>query len=498
MTGRPHPQRNRSDRIVAIVADHWDDLRPPSQAMLGLESVACLPLELAPKMPMPHSLRLLRHAVLAAAACIGCETAAAITPCSDGGRCVDATPPTSPLCPDAGRCVVLSSTAKESDIAAAFASVQNGDTIVFPPGTFSFSNLLALGTADNVSVVGSGADKTVLDFHGQKAGEESLFAQSVSNLRYEGFTIQDSPGNGIKTLSVTGITFRSLVVTWTAMDKTDGAYGLYPVQSQNVLIEHCTVSGASDSGIYVGQSQDIVVRNNEVFANVGGIEIENSFRADVHDNQAHDNTAGILVFDLPGLQQEGGHSIRVYSNTIATNNKGNFAAMGDIVGLVPAGTGFFVMANHDVEIFQNTFTDNKTGSAGIVSYAVAQMPFTDPNYVQYPSRVYLHDNTYTGGGTQPDLTSQIGLLLLTGLSAFPGGRVPDVFYDGIVDPNAPAGPNPMTICLKEASTSTVCNGHLDQLNMSNSNLAMITVCDPAPYACSLPPLPAVTFPGLSQ
>jgi parallel beta-helix repeat protein len=435
---------------------------------------------------MNHTFRFFHYAFIAGA-CGACSSA------SSAAR------PPNPLCPDAGRCIVFSPGAKEGDIAAAFASTQKGDSIVLAPGTYSFTNQLALGAADNVSIVGAGPDQTILDFHGQQAGtgEESLFAQSLSNLRFEGFTIRDSPGNGIKTLGITGVTFRSLAITWTAMDKSDGAYGLYPVQSSHVLIEHCMVSGASDSGLYVGQSQDIVVRNNEVFGNVGGIEIENSFRADVHDNQAHDNTAGILVFDLPSLQQEGGHSIRVYSNTIADNNRGNFAAMGDIVGLVPAGTGFFVMANHDVEIFQNTFTGNKTGCAGVVSYAISQMSFNDPNYVQYPSRIYFHDNTYTGGGMQPDLGSQIGLLLATGLNAFPGAHVADVLYDGIVDPNAPPGPNPMTICVKEASATTVCNGHFDQLNLSAPNLATILVCDPAPYNCTLPALPPVTFPGLS-
>jgi hypothetical protein len=46
------------------------------------------------------------------------------------------------------------------------------------------------------------------------------------------------------------------------------------------------------------QSDSIVVKNNEVFENVAGIEIENSFNADVHDNNSHDNTVGFLVFDL--------------------------------------------------------------------------------------------------------------------------------------------------------------------------------------------------------
>jgi parallel beta-helix repeat protein len=48
------------------------------------------------------------------------------------------------------------------------------------------------------------------------------------------------------------------------------------VQSTNVLIDKCSVSGTSDSGIYVGQSQHVVVRNNTVFDNVAGIEIDNT------------------------------------------------------------------------------------------------------------------------------------------------------------------------------------------------------------------------------
>jgi parallel beta-helix repeat protein len=119
---------------------------------------------------------------------------------------------------------------------------------------------LALRMADDVTVVGAGMGKT----------------------------LEHSPGNAFKTLAVTGMTFKFLEVTWTAMDHTDGAYGVYPVQDTNVLVEDCKTSGASDSGVYIGQSQNIVVRNNEAFQNVAGIEIENSFTADVHDNYAHD------------------------------------------------------------------------------------------------------------------------------------------------------------------------------------------------------------------
>ncbi|MCP5972769.1 right-handed parallel beta-helix repeat-containing protein, partial [Klebsiella pneumoniae] len=83
-------------------------------------------------------------------------------------------------------------------------------------------------------------------------------------------------------------------------------------ESENVLIDSVLVIGASDAGIYVGQSRNIIVRDSIARFNVAGIEIENSFNADVHDNVATKNTGGILVFDLPNLPQQGGHNVRVF------------------------------------------------------------------------------------------------------------------------------------------------------------------------------------------
>jgi parallel beta-helix repeat protein len=426
----------------------------------------------------------------------------------------------SPLCTGTGRCVAIAATETETNISAAFSSVQDGDTIALAPGRFRFKNQLALGAAKNVTVIGSGTGQTILDFGGQVAAGDSVFVQNGSNVVFEGFTVQNSPGNGIKTLGVTGVTFRNLAVTWLGLNSrdggagndagqplpgsSDGPYGLYPVQCKNVLIEHCSISGAADSGIYVGQSQQVVVRHNDAFANVAGIEIENSFFVDVYENYAHDSAAGILVFDLPKLMQEGGHSIRVFNNNISANNRPNFAAAGDIVGLVPTGTGFFVMANHDVEIFGNSVEGNNTASVGILSYYLPGllMPANDPMYYQWPYNISVHDNVYSGGGTMPDTTGaqsgQIGSLIASGIPAYPGGRVPDVSYDGVTDPAKGTGPNPMMICIKESSTTTFGNGHYDKLpDILNPDVTKTLTTDVTPYACTLPPVPAVSFTGLT-
>jgi parallel beta-helix repeat protein len=418
---------------------------------------------------------------------------------SSGGGSANGIGSSSPLCTGSGRCIAISPSAKETDIDGAVATLQNGDTVAFAAGTYDFQNQLALGMANDVTIVGAGQGKTILDFTGQVQGDDAIFAQSVSNLTLEDFTVQNSPGNAIKTLSVTGVTFRSLQVTWTAMGAGDGAYGVYPVQCKDVMVEQCNISGATDSGIYIGQSQYIVVRNNTAFGNVAGIEIENSFYADVYGNTSHDNTGGILVFDLPGLQQEGGHNVRVYDNTIENNNTENFAKNGDIVSLVPAGTGFFVMANHDVEVFGNTIKGNKTVGAGIISYALAMMPANDPKYYQWPSKVYLHGNTFSGNGSLPDIRNKVGLLLNTALASYPDMHVPDVMYDGLTDPaiTMPAG-NPMQICVDETSASAVCDMHFDQLNSSDTNLSTIMTCDASMFACTLPALPPVTWTGMPQ
>jgi parallel beta-helix repeat protein len=74
--------------------------------------------------------------------------------------------------------------------------------------------------------------------------------------------------------------------------------------------------GASDAGIYVGQSKHIIVRNSKAYQNVAGIEIENSWYADVYENEAFNNTGGILVFDLPDLIQKEGGYVAFFKNKI--------------------------------------------------------------------------------------------------------------------------------------------------------------------------------------
>ncbi|MAR95174.1 MAG: hypothetical protein CMD46_02295 [Gammaproteobacteria bacterium] len=303
--------------------------------------------------------------------------------------------------------------------------MQEGDTLTIKSGYYSFEDGLSLDVS-NVTIRGEGMDKTILDFKNQKSGAQGLLVTS-NEVILENFSILDAKGDALKVIGSKGISMISLKTEWTGGPKsTNGAYGFYPVESEDVLIDGCVAIGASDAGIYVGQSKNIIVRNSVAQYNVAGIEIENSYFADVYDNLASHNTAGILVFDLPDLPQQGGHHIRVFDNQTIDNDTDNFAPEGNIVGEVPRGTGIIIMANSDVEVFNNLMSGNGTVNLSIVSYGDET---DDQNYYPHPKRIQVYNNTYGPSGFDPDLETGDLAKVLYEISK---GDMPDVFWDGIV------------------------------------------------------------------
>ena len=295
-----------------------------------------------------------------------------------------------------------------------------GDVVELGAGRFVLTDGLSLDVA-NVTVKGQGAKETTLDFSGQQGSGEGLLVTS-DDVILRDFAVENSKGDGIKSKGADRIIYHKLRVEWTGGPKpTNGAYGIYPVESTDVLVDSVVVRGASDAGIYVGQSRNIVVRDSVVVENVAGIEIENSYDADVHDNIATHNTGGVLVFDLPNLPQMGGHNIRVFDNIIVDNMTQNFAPKGNIVANVPTGTGVMVMANRNVEIFDNVLGENGTSNIMVVGY---RFEHTDAKYDPLPRDVVIWDNQHGRAGWAPQFRGG------QEIAAAMGGSFPQIFWDG--------------------------------------------------------------------
>lgn len=302
-----------------------------------------------------------------------------------------------------------------------------GDTIELVAGTYQFKSELNVA-CDNLTIRGAGPEKTILSFRGQTVGSNGITSTGDAFV-LEDLAIEDTAGNAVKSLGAKGIIYRRVRVEWTDGPKsTNGAYGLYPVECENVLIDGCTAIAASDAGIYVGQSQDVIVRHCMATKNVAGIEIENTLRADVYDNQAIDNTGGLLVFDLPGLNLKNGGQVRVFRNKIERNNHPNFAPKGSMVASVPAGTGVMLMATDHVEVFDNDIVEHGTSNVLVVSFLATQKKFNDPQYDPFPEAFSIHDNRMSGGGTKPE--GDLGTLL----RPLVGMPFPDIFFDGFQNP----------------------------------------------------------------
>ena len=331
-----------------------------------------------------------------------------------------------------------------AEIQQALLDAEPGDTVFFPKGKFQFDRPLSLEGVNQVTLLGAGMDATIFSFKGQKTGAEGIRI-TANQVVLQGFTVVDSKGDAIKLIDCDDITIRSVKTTWSGGSlASNGGYGLYPVSSKNVLIENCEAWFASDAGIYVGQCEDVIVRNNLASGNVAGIEIENCTRSAVYGNTAEGNTGGILIFNLPDLPAGNGKEAQIFQNIIRNNNLKNFAPSGNIVANVPPGTGIILLAAEEVEIFNNQILDHKTMGVSIASYAIFDLPWENQQFDPYTKSISLFNNTYQRKKTLPDFTSDFGRMINF---LFPG-RPQDIIYDGIF-PEGTEGVNPMKICIKE-------------------------------------------------
>ncbi|MGQ0529270.1 MAG: parallel beta-helix domain-containing protein [Panacagrimonas sp.] len=332
----------------------------------------------------------------------------------------------------------------------AFFDAREGDTIRFCAGRFDLPTGLILNGKRGITIEGAGINQTFLSFKNSDSAE-GLNATHADGLIVQGLTIEDTPGNAIRIFRSEQVILRDVRARWrdaAGRDETqpgyvpspeNGAYGLYPVESRHVLMERCEAHGASDAGIYVGQTSDVIVRNCLATYNVAGYEFENTFRAVFEDNVATQNTGGFLVFDLPDLRQYGAKNV-VRRNKAFANNTDNFAPVGNIVGLVPRGTGMLILASDQLEIYDNEVYDHDTLGIAVINYGLADPNQPDPRYDFFPEGIEIRGNTFrdnSGNVQLPSVERGEASVLPLLLKLKNLGRSAHIVWDGAED--APNG-----------------------------------------------------------
>jgi cytochrome c peroxidase len=306
------------------------------------------------------------------------------------------------------------SVAGGGSIQAAVDQASPGDTIVVAAGVYHESVTIKVPGV-TLKGQGSGDARPVLD--GENRFENGVLA-TAGPFTIENLVVRNYLKNGVIVRGADGAIFRDL------RTENTGEYGVFPVESANILVERCVTSGVNDTGIYVGQSRDIVIRDSEAFDNTSGIEIENSINALVENNYLHDNSGGVLVFLLPEHVSKENHHNVIRNNRIENNNKPNTAPAEMIVSTVPVGTGVFIMAADDNEVTGNQIANNHSFGIAIanLTQALAKDSYFDVGI--YSERNRIHSNTFSDNGGSPDEeVAKAGL---------PGA---DLLWDGTGDGN---------------------------------------------------------------
>jgi parallel beta-helix repeat protein len=293
-----------------------------------------------------------------------------------------------------------------------------GDEIRVYPGLYSETVYV---DKDDITLRGIVEGDNWPHLDGDKQLNDAIL-YSGNGFSVEWFKITHYKGNAIMGQAGNNFSIRN---NWVI---DSGVYGIFPEFGENGLIENNILSGIEDAAIYVGMSDYIDVRNNQVFDNVAGIEIENSRHALVEGNLVKNNTGGILVFITPGLPIKSSYDAIIRRNFVLDNNTPNFGIPGSLVSQIPSGSGIIVMSGDDVVIEDNVITGNNNAGIIVTSQDFVTEIATDTGSDPNPDRVQIRDNIMLNNGADPE--GEMKLLMLTKLST----TGPDIFaYQGATD-----------------------------------------------------------------
>jgi len=244
-----------------------------------------------------------------------------------------------------------------NSIQAAVDAASEGFIIRIEPGTY---NEAIVVNKPGIQLIGS-EDGVII----QNPGDEE-----------NGITVRDK-GDGFVLKNVTIRNFEENGVFMIRVDHfllshvttiDNGEYGLFPLFCSNGTIEHCSATGHTDTGIYIGQSSHMQLNFNAAYANVNGLEIENCSNVIASKNQSYDNVAGMLIVLLPGLTTKTSSDIVISGNHVYDNNHVNFSEPGGgFENFVPSGSGILIVGTDETTVRDNNVSDNNFVGIATVS-----------------------------------------------------------------------------------------------------------------------------------
>lgn len=383
----------------------------------------------------------------------------------------------------------------EQRLTSTLASAPEGATVTLPEGRFEFQHPIVIKKS-RIQLRGQGRLRTVLVFQ-PAADRLPAIELNGSHLRLEGLSVLDAAGDGIFVHSGDSQVLRDLRISWQkGRNHNNGRYAIHLSQVRSALVEESEVSRASDTGVFIEQSRQVIIRRVHALENTVGIEAENSTDVDLTLNRAEHNTGGIFASAVPELPVQLGTRIRIFDNEIVDNNAPNLLPATERGHVIPPGLGTLLLAVREVEVFHNRYAHNRFISIAIDHFEISGPLDAYPDFRPRPEAIHVHDNQIDHPSRTPVRKMQMSLLF----SFLFKLHIPAIMDDGIQDGTYSGQPRTgdQRICLRsnlrpDGGLASFGNAHLDHQRRWLPLPGGPVTRDLAPYDCELPPLPAVSF-----
>ncbi|MCP1620129.1 parallel beta-helix repeat protein [Pseudomonas sp. SLBN-26] len=266
---------------------------------------------------------------------------------------------------------------------------QPGDTVLVEPGRYVETVFIDKQNITLKGVVRNG-ERPVLD--GENRLNDGVLAAGHGAV-IQGLHVKRFKGNAIMTQGANNFQILDNYV--------EGAfYGIFPQFGKNGLVKGNEITGAEDAGIYVGMSDNIDVIGNKAHGNVIGLELENTRKALMADNDVTGNSSGIVLSLIPGLPVKDSRDMVIKNNRIVDNNLKNFAPASSIAAGVPEGSGILIVGADEVSVEGNLIENHHSVGLMVVDTLTFGLP-DDPKVDPYPDRIQVLKNTWKRNGEQP-------------------------------------------------------------------------------------------------